>query len=784
MIRNLAMFSLGDARRSLINTLSKHVGRSRCVSTNRRPFARRNQRVLTVEILSHRYNSTTTGGKAFTPSAEQQAIVELCRTQNVVVSARPGAGKTATAEAIVAANQDRPIAIITYSKRLQLETASRLEAYPRCDIFTFHGLAGKLFSTTVPNDFVLRSLRREKTVPVWSREPYDIIILDEMQDCTDDLFWLTCAFISAVTHAAGGKAPRIVVLGDERQAIYAFRGADSRYLSLSPSAMTTLSPYPWSHLTLSKSFRLSYENSAFVNNVFLGGEQYIVGSHAGPKPLYLFGNVFDPLSMTGHLLPLIHRHGPERTAILAPSVLRNPPLIELTNYLSEQHGILIAKPNSDDMPLNDEVLRGKMCVSTYHQFKGNERDLVIVYDVGAGYFKFLARHLPDDTCPNDTFVALTRARKQLVAVHHHSQGPMPFVNVAQLYETANFVNFSHDEEMSEPEPPGRPPQLGLHLPRMVFASDLPRHAPDDIIDDICIKHLQINQDLPPLPDAQHLNAPDIVLTDPTREHYEAVSDLNGLAVVAAYEHALLGTLTTLGKSKRALLRFPSNVKEQATWFCREACEYEALVSGYKARKVQMKGHSFDWLGQYLDAARNRLGAQFPQMPVLEFEVLLEEKAFPVANPLGGEDQVIRVRGQADIVWHEGASSTSREKSKKKKKNAGVGKIESKDISIWEIKFVSELRPEHAVQACVYAYLWCKEHKQKEPPRLMLFNVRDGERREIVPRDGLASLKSVIEETLVAKYSTKETLTTDEFLKKCAKTKAEVEKSVNSWGRPG
>ena len=57
---------------------------------------------------------------------------------NVMVSARPGAGKTATAEAVVAANPEVPTAIITYSKRLQLDTQRRLENYGSADVFTFH----------------------------------------------------------------------------------------------------------------------------------------------------------------------------------------------------------------------------------------------------------------------------------------------------------------------------------------------------------------------------------------------------------------------------------------------------------------------------------------------------------------------------------------------------------------------------------------------------------------------------------------------------------------------
>ncbi|KAF1850353.1 P-loop containing nucleoside triphosphate hydrolase protein [Cucurbitaria berberidis CBS 394.84] len=792
------MVSPGEVRRSLTCTLLKHVSGSGRASTNHKSFARHYQRVPTIEVhdrgynprtsLVHRLtrgiatNRTTTSKKTFTPSIEQQAIVKLCRTQNVVVSARPGAGKTATAEAIVAANPGRPIAIITYSKRLQLDTARRLETYPGNDVLTFHGVAGQLFSTIVPNDSILSSLRRKGAVPAWTGKPYEIVILDELQDCTDDLFWLICAFISAVTDAACGRAPQIVVLGDERQAIYGFKKADSRYLSLSSSAMATLSHYMWTHVALSKSFRLSHENSAFVNNVFLGGEQYIIGSHSGPKPLYLHGNVFDPVSFTRHLLPLIHQYGPERTAILAPSVDRNRPLALLTNYLSEVHGIPIAEPISDEVQLEDRVLQGKICVSTYHQFKGNERDLVIVYGVDASYFKFVARDLPDDTCPNTTFVALTRACKHLVIVHHNQNSIMSFVDVAELYKTTNFVNLNYHRKMLESNPPGRPLQLGLLLSKTVSASELPRHVPDEIIDDICARHLQINQTQPSLPIAQHINAPAIVISDPTRGHYEAVSDLNGLAVVAAYEYALLGTLTTLERPKASLLGFPSNTNAQAIWLCREACEYNAQVSGYKARKVQMKGHRFDWLGSYLDAARDRLEAQFPETAVVDFEVQLKEKNFRVANPLGGEDQITDLYGRADIVQFEGALHTSAAKLKRRKAKRSLGNINSDGVSIWEIKFVTQLSHHHVIQACVYAYLWTKKHKPDILPQIILFNVRDGEKWEVVPRDGVASLRVVVEEMLIAKYSTKDTLTTDEFLKKCADTKAEVEESYGRLDR--
>jgi superfamily II DNA or RNA helicase len=76
--------------------------------------------------------------KSSNPSLEQQAIVEALKHSNVIVSARPGSGKTATAKAVVAANPNSPTLILTYSKRLQKDTEDDLTGRDNADVCTFH----------------------------------------------------------------------------------------------------------------------------------------------------------------------------------------------------------------------------------------------------------------------------------------------------------------------------------------------------------------------------------------------------------------------------------------------------------------------------------------------------------------------------------------------------------------------------------------------------------------------------------------------------------------------
>jgi superfamily I DNA/RNA helicase len=140
-------------------------------------------------------------------------------------------------------------------------------------------------------------------------DAFRYIVLDELQDLTEDLYWFINLFITAVTRAAG-RAPQILALGDARQAIYEFRGADARFLDLSPTVLSAVSPYEWEALALSKSFRLSQETASFINHAFLGGEQYIEGFRSGgPKPLYVNADLSNTEALLTRILPLVCQYG-------------------------------------------------------------------------------------------------------------------------------------------------------------------------------------------------------------------------------------------------------------------------------------------------------------------------------------------------------------------------------------------------------------------------------------------------------------------------------------------
>ncbi|ETS04822.1 P-loop containing nucleoside triphosphate hydrolase protein [Trichoderma reesei RUT C-30] len=665
--------------------------------------------------------------RPFVPSPGQQKIVKLCAEHNVVVSARPGSGKTATAEAIVAAYPHLRVAVLCYSKALQLDTQRRLKKYPNVEAFTFHKMARLLFDAELYEDITL-SQEIQNTIalnklPHGHFEPFDIIVLDEFQDCTDLIFRLVIIFIRANEAKRLGRPSRIVVLGDERQSIYQFRGADYRYLTAAPELLGPLSPWSFAQLPLDQSFRLSKETVQFVNDAFLGGEAYISSSKSGPKPIILNCDPFDKYTLAKELLPLIKHYGAKNTAIIAPAIRNNKPLKSLANVLVEKFGVPIAEPIDEDGPLNDDVIKGKLCISTIHQFKGRERELVILSGMDASFYRYAGRHLPDDRCPNEVFVALTRAVEQLVLIHDAKQKPMPFVNLDALYKTADVINLEDKvSKIRSPDDPGRPVEYGLSLPTLIGVSDIARHARGDYLEKF------------------------------SRRHSEAISDINGLVVVAAFEHDITGEISMVRNNRKGNEgKLPISSEEQIPWLCRQACQYLAQKSGYRPRLVQMKDHAFDWIEpKHLSIARGRLHGELDSFaPNLRFEERLKRE-FEV------DGEKTQLLGEADIICVSTPSKSS----------------ETEIVeSVWEIKFVSQLSNSHIVQASTYAYLVASASGQL--PRIMLYNVRDGQKLEITPRNGLEGLRRMIESVLRLKFTTVHEMEDEAFMELCAKATQEV-----------
>ena len=162
-----------------------------------------------------------------------------------------------------------------------------------------------------------------------------------------------------------------------------------------------------------------------------------------------------------------------------------------------------------------------------------ERPVVVVFGFSAEYFAYYARSHPTTSCPNALYVAATRASERLYLVAEAEEnGHLPFLRCrpealdafgAPLpsYLDVRRCGRMRPEKTAAPTPSSR-----------LAATDLVKFLPESTIATVTAM-LRATEVSPPTKDAR------IDGTVPSlagKGLIESVSDVTGLAVVAAHEH--------------------------------------------------------------------------------------------------------------------------------------------------------------------------------------------------------------------------------------------------------
>ena len=174
-------------------------------------------------------------------SPEQLAVVKDNKSENILVAAGPGSGKTRVLVHKVAhlllLEDIKPeqFLMLTFSRPAALEFKTRLKKLVgpmafHVDIFTYHGFAFQLqgrMGDLERSENVLEQVTRaiqEREVPLERLLRKSVMVIDEFQDVSRDEY----AFMEAIAKVAGQV--RIIVVGDDDQNIYEFRGASIKYM--------------------------------------------------------------------------------------------------------------------------------------------------------------------------------------------------------------------------------------------------------------------------------------------------------------------------------------------------------------------------------------------------------------------------------------------------------------------------------------------------------------------------------------------------------------------------
>ena len=668
-----------------------------------------------------------------TPSGEQQNIIDCVKEGfNVLVDAVAGSGKTTTILFLAEQMPEKRFTLFTYNAKLKSETRERASklGLKNIEIHSYHsfGVAHYIDSCVTDTDLInIINLN----FPLKNNFGSQIIILDETQDMTPLYF----KFVHKALVDMNKMTCQLVVLGDNMQCIYDFpqKGADLRFLTMADKLYNAL---PWKKLSLQTSYRITRPMEHFINEVVLGYPRMKSVKDSEHPVTYISGDIFKkvPEYIYKEISKLLEIYKPDDIFILAPSVrTRNEmnPIKKLENLLVKR-GIPCYVPLTDDEDLKDDALAKKVVFSSFHQSKGLERKVVIVYNFNASYFTYYAKTIDKDICPNTMYVAITRALERLyVVAEDNDSNSFSFLNMAKMDGVKRVIlgtSKGVQKEKGEVVPLRR-------------VTDLTRFLPDELtmkIVDLCkmevIKAPYLSIDIP-----------DSITTDAGL--VEMVYELNGTAIPTIYEHRLTGSISIwkdlqehfsknmmcdsskeknyMKEKIESVLRIPKTSAD----YLKLANVYSAFMSGYIHKIAQIK--DYNWFSdstveELYSVLKGTIGEQSESS---EFEHTLDDK-----YDFHGKE--VQVCGRADLV---------------------DGEV------LWELKCVGVLKAEHYVQLALYAWLWQRtEYNVKGRRRFLLHNIRTGEALEL---KGVENLNYIADMVLDNHFRVAHVLSDDEFLAK-------------------
>ena len=457
-------------------------------------------------------------------SEEQFNIILQLNNNNVVVDSVAGCGKTTCSLHIAKYFLNLNMLLLTYNSKLKIETRDKVKKLKLNNLEThsYHSFCVKNYEEKCHTDTTIIKILKNN-IKSRNKYKYDIIILDEAQDITPLYFELICKI-----YKDNNKEAKICILGDRNQSIYDFNRADERFI-IYAEQLFNFNKLFWTKCQLSQSFRITFEMAEFINNCMLDHDRIKSNKITNIQPRYIicdcFGKKMGTSSRTFREVKYYLDIGylPEDIFILAPSLKsEGSPVRQLENKIKTTlKNIPIYVPTSDEEKLDAEVLKNKMVFSTFHQVKGQERKVVIVFNFDNSYFKFYKKNKSPKICPNELYVASTRALECLTLFHHYTNDYLPFLNRKNLYIYAK-IEFNSNLQIFNSN---KDKNINTAV------TDLIKHLPQEILDK-CMSYLKITNIQK---NKKKINIP---IKTKQKHGFENVSEITGTAIPAYFEYKL------------------------------------------------------------------------------------------------------------------------------------------------------------------------------------------------------------------------------------------------------
>ena len=674
------------------------------------------------------------------PSIEQVDIIEsVLSGNNVICDAVAGSGKTTTLFMMAQKMSSLNFLQVTYNARLKNEV--REKCIPNCclniDVHSYHSLALKLYISCNddkrPDDNSIMEII-EFNHPLKKKPNIDIIVVDETQDMTP----LYCKFLKKVISDLNNHKLLLVFLGDVNQSIFKYKHADGRFLSLADEIyrMTKVARRP-----LHESYRVTHQIAQFINNVMLDGVQRIKSQKQGEPVKYIYGDIFTNVLyyMVKEIKSLI-RSGKYTAGdffVIIPSTKRNglksnnkdTPLQIFAKMLKNDNEITIDCyiPSGDESKLSDEVMKEKIVFSTYHQIKGLERKVVILFGFDNSYFNYYARDEPTDKCCSTLYVGATRASELLFLLVDAKNGHLPFIKTDLFDKSESAKYMTYMTYMTYIKLPFYSSPSDSILPKKpnmkIAVTSLVQHLTnktifecEKLMNTICISLVSPKYDAPEIP----------YIMKCKNSKKEEVSDLNGIIIPVMWE----AKFRCVDEFYRKANKYKSDINtpcETIEDFTKVIIYYDAMY-GYPFRAEQI--NCYDWLTQdMIDYCHSVLDNN-----------IIRDKIISTESDISAKHSDITIDGRIDIVT---------------------------DTDIWELKCVNTINIEHKLQLVIYAWMWMRNFIESgsdyDNKQFKLLNCRTGEVLQILPNYRV--FDEIVTYLLKNRYNNKITLCDNAFILK-------------------
>jgi len=455
-------------------------------------------------------------------SLEQEQIVNsVISNNNVIIDSVAGSGKTTTCLHICTQLPNKRVLILTYNSRLKIESREKVKMLnlKNVEVHSYHAFCVKYYNEKgYRDDGIQQTIMTD--LPTKKLFSYDIIILDEQQDMTQ-LFYRLARKI--LTDNLIGDI-QICSFGDIYQNIYQYAGSDARFLLYANKLFADFTKdKKWETLKISTSYRITRQIANFINTNMLKTER-LKAIKNGPNVKYVITDSFRDGYIYSEIIKYLNiGYLPEDIFILGASLKKGKklsPICKLENKLVCS-GIPCHASLSDDSKVDDDIIKGKVCFASFHQVKGMERKICIVYGFDESYFNYFARDLDRSICPNVLYVALTRASDRLILIHDYHNNYLPFIEKGMLGITCDVI-------INKKYIGGAKPS---EVPITIAVRDLIKNISNDSMNYIFnfVKYKTIAK-----PNKNPIQLQSKIKTK--NNLYEDVSDINGLVIPAIYEY--------------------------------------------------------------------------------------------------------------------------------------------------------------------------------------------------------------------------------------------------------